>query len=631
MFGEDDIFEAVDKGDLLGVTQLLDKHGKEMLDTRDEDSLGKYTPFITAALKGHVEIMEVMYDSYGPSILQQKTDTGATALHAAAWGKNLAAVNQLLAWDPKLIDGRSNTKRTAFHEAADRNAVDVMKVIHAIKGNKVKELLAETDNGGNTALHMAVTYRDNLAAAAQLCEWSGGQLLDIKNNEGVTPWDMAAEKPKMRKAIEKYKQSGSSPGFQGAGVSSSSEQPEDLQSCPARDDIFEPVTKGSVPAVIQLIDKHGKKILETRHEDTGAKATPFIVAARWGYVAIMNIMYIRYGPSILQQRDNTNASALHWAAFYMHLEVVNQLLVWDPKLIDARNDTKQTAFHKATESDAVDVMKAMHAIKGNALLTETDNNEDTALHRAIDCGKSAAAAQLCEWGGPQLLHIRNNKGVTPWDMSAEMPTMRKAIEKYMAMSIFEAVDKGDLLGVTQILDKHGKEMLDTRDEELGATPFIEAAAKGHVAIMKVMYDRYGSSILQQRDNNGRTALHWAAWGKKLAAVNQLLAWDPKLIDARSNTVFYTAVQREAVDVMKAVRAIKGNKQKELLTETGYDGKTALHVAASWGRPDAAVQLLEWGGSQGSQLLDTKNDEGVTPWDMTAEKPKMRKAIEKYKQ
>jgi len=62
-----------------------------------------------------------------------------------------------------------------------------------------------------------------------------------------------------------------------------------------------------------------------------------------------------------------------------------------------------------------------------------------------------------------------------------------------------------------------------------------------------------------------------------------------------------------------------------------DGKTALHVAASWGRPDAAVQLLEWGGSQGSQLLDTKNDEGVTPWDMTAEKPKMRKAIEKYKQ
>mmetsp|Transcript_27869 Transcript_27869/g.69582 ORF Transcript_27869/g.69582 Transcript_27869/m.69582 type:complete len:147 (+) Transcript_27869:250-690(+) len=146
--------------------------------------------------------MKVMYDRYGPSILQQRDIGDQTALHWAAWGTKLAAVNQLLAWDPKLIDARDRTKRTAFHAAADHDAVDVMKAMCAIKG---KDLLTETDDNGDTALHVALTM-GHLAAAAQLLEWGGPQLLEIKNDEGVTPWDMTAEKPKMRKAIEKYKQ-----------------------------------------------------------------------------------------------------------------------------------------------------------------------------------------------------------------------------------------------------------------------------------------------------------------------------------------------------------------------------------------------------------------------------------------
>ncbi|CEM02677.1 unnamed protein product, partial [Vitrella brassicaformis CCMP3155] len=94
-------------------------------------------------------------------------------------------------------------KRTASHKAAHNGAVDAMVAIHAIKGNA---LLTETDHMGDTPLHLAAGRPFATAAAAQLLEWGGAQLLDIKNDEGVTPWEIAAEKPKMRKAIEKYKQ-----------------------------------------------------------------------------------------------------------------------------------------------------------------------------------------------------------------------------------------------------------------------------------------------------------------------------------------------------------------------------------------------------------------------------------------
>ncbi|CEM07000.1 unnamed protein product [Vitrella brassicaformis CCMP3155] len=92
--------------------------------------------------------------------------------------------------------------------------------------------------------------------------------------------------------------------------------------------------------------------------------------------------------------------------------------------------------------------------------------------------------------------------------------------------------------------------------------------------------------------SGRNALHWAAREGHVAAVNKLMEWDPKLIDARNEhgtTPFIKAANKGHVDVMKA--------------------------------------LLEWGGGA---LLDIKNIFGDTPWDKAEGKPEIREIMQKYK-
>jgi len=99
--------DAARRGDEEAVTQLMNTHGVDFVERE---------LFLEAALQGHVGIMSVMYKSK-PDVLLQTNKTGETAMHLAAYHGHLAAVDQLLEWDPKLIDARGAvTKHTHVSE-----------------------------------------------------------------------------------------------------------------------------------------------------------------------------------------------------------------------------------------------------------------------------------------------------------------------------------------------------------------------------------------------------------------------------------------------------------------------------------------------------------------------------------
>ncbi|CEM06989.1 unnamed protein product [Vitrella brassicaformis CCMP3155] len=145
------IFDAVVAGDVEWARLLVEEMGSEILDIRN----GKgWTPFIRATMLGHADMMSLMHESK-PDVLQQITEDGYTALHFAAANGHVAAVNKLLAWDPKLIDARD--KSGGIHDGC--------------RG----------------------------------LEWGGGALLNIENNRGKTPWGLANDKPEIREIMRPYK------------------------------------------------------------------------------------------------------------------------------------------------------------------------------------------------------------------------------------------------------------------------------------------------------------------------------------------------------------------------------------------------------------------------------------------
>mmetsp|Transcript_16339 Transcript_16339/g.46486 ORF Transcript_16339/g.46486 Transcript_16339/m.46486 type:complete len:116 (+) Transcript_16339:826-1173(+) len=112
--------------------------------------------------------MSVMYEKYGPAILQQTNEAGQTALFAAQFD-NAAAVAQLLEWEPKLLDGRGNDGATPFHYAAYEGSVHALEAMFA-KGGKYL-LKQKTKPEGHTALHIAANKAWNGAAGSS---WESG-------------------------------------------------------------------------------------------------------------------------------------------------------------------------------------------------------------------------------------------------------------------------------------------------------------------------------------------------------------------------------------------------------------------------------------------------------------------------
>ncbi|CEM22044.1 unnamed protein product [Vitrella brassicaformis CCMP3155] len=267
-----DIFEAVRANDIQSVAHLIDTE-KEILDKR----WSGMTPFIVAAREGHVGIITVMYESKRDTP-QQRDSRGWNALHWAAQENRVAVVKQLLKWDPSLIDAR--------------------------------------------------------------------------NEDGRTPWDLGEKKPEIREIMEKYK-------------SAHAAQPAP----PVKyRDIFAAVKANDVQSVAHLIDTE-KEILDKRE-------------GGWWKVCNREA-----------DRNEPGWNAIHWAATNGHVAAVNKLLEWDPKLIDARTNKGGTPFMEAAFWGRVDVMEAMYA-KRKDLLTQTDDDGYTALHHAVLNDKSAAVSQL---------------------------------------------------------------------------------------------------------------------------------------------------------------------------------------------------------------------------------------------
>ncbi|CEM24636.1 unnamed protein product [Vitrella brassicaformis CCMP3155] len=292
--------------------------------------------------------------------------------------------------------------------------------------------------------------------------------------------------------------------------------------------------------------------------DWDAEITFFLLAAGLGNFGIMKVMY-ESKPDVLQQTDKYDYSALHFAARHGCLAAVNQVLEWDPKLIDGRTDAGYTPFMKAAAFGHVNVMMALYAKREDkqALLTGTDKMGSTALHSAALHDHSAAVSQLLEWGGGALLDIKSRLGGTPWDLAKHNRKIRDIMQKYM--DVFEAVKANDVQSVHRLIDVQGKDILDSQDDEFpwkrtpfiaavqyvwrhcpalcsqggqsccrqsaagcGWTPFILAAAYGNVDVMQLLFAKGGGTkLLTKQDNTGDTALHRAALNDHSAAVSQL--------------------------------------------------------------------------------------------------------------
>ncbi|GFY64033.1 hypothetical protein TNIN_144601 [Trichonephila inaurata madagascariensis] len=134
-----------------------------------------------------------------------------------------------------------------------------------------------------------------------------------------------------------------------------------------------------------------------------------------------------------------------------------------------------------------------------------------------------------------------------------------------------------------------------------------------------------STVINARDRNGYSPLHWIAYHGNQSVLKQILdvGIDITHISNKGNTALHIAVSRghrEIVEIM--LQRAKGCKLKKLLnTRTTMTGSGALHVATQMGNLEIVKCLLKYGA-----VYDIRNNKFETPWHL-AQDPLIYKLLD----
>ena len=176
-----DLFQAVQKGDVAGVEKAL-VSGADINEKneRAETALTSHTALMSAAWKGHLEVVKLLLERNADVNIQDKL--GRTALISAAW-KNYLEVVELLLERNSDVNIQTVSGQTALIIAAWRNYLEVAKLL--LERNSDVNI---QDKSGQTALIIAAN-EGHLEMVKFLLK--NGADIGLENHDGETALKLA--------------------------------------------------------------------------------------------------------------------------------------------------------------------------------------------------------------------------------------------------------------------------------------------------------------------------------------------------------------------------------------------------------------------------------------------------------
>nr|XP_018910579.1 PREDICTED: uncharacterized protein LOC109039535 [Bemisia tabaci] len=570
-------------------------------------SVGGISPIHFACTKGvSVNLLRTLI-AKGANI-NDKSVEGATPLHLAAQHDHIELVKFLL-------DKGANPNATCS------SSLSVLH--HAVKGGSVKTvelLLTETDADLSNELLLIAVLKGHQQVARILLK-HGADVNSAEMTTGKTPLHIAVEKGNqgLAELLLKYrphldvldKEKGSTPLIlavknkllttvkvlveRGANVNA-----------PGRGNVFPiniAISQGLVDIVKVLFNRgayfeipsNGKNsntgpLINVARKVGNSKLITILesVAKLFTAVEKSNIHEIKCcieAGSIVNARDSSGRTVLHFAVSNKNLEIVNMLLAQGADLTLATNKGN-LPLHLAVAASDISIIKTLllHARKLDltkynfVVNAATSEKKATALHVAAEKDNFDIVKLLIENGA--VFNAKNKAGKTPVRLSSskEMTNYFDSIE-----SLFKALKEGDGPEEVANILVSQRSVMNARHVDGGWTLLYWAISEGHSDLANVLVNNGADYFLVT--NKGTSPLHIAASKGDCKAVKALL---------------------------NRAKSDNPAKVEDLLDAFTVNGSTALHVAANVDvvrclLQEGAIYNIRNGANKTAQEL-TKNDE-----------------------
>ncbi|MFA5999287.1 MAG: ankyrin repeat domain-containing protein [Candidatus Babeliales bacterium] len=316
------------------------------------------------------------------------------------------------------------------------------------------------------------------------------------------------------------------------------------------------------------------------------------VAAEVGNAhAVKNL--IEKGLSVTDKTLTTGKSPLHAAYQCSALcesfdpAVVQLLVDKNPSLVNERDGTGRTALHWAVLGDNPDMLKELLAQRANPDIK--DDNDYIALDYAILTGNAVIAEILLRHFGDSYAHFDKETILKlmsrfAYDLDSNGTSQRNYhfSSERLNEFLFAAAAKGSSASIVALLIENG--VNPNVQANCGCTPLKIAAQNGHAEVLRALLAAHAD--LNATDANGFTHLHVAAEKGNVEIVRALLTARANLnaADASGFTPLHMAAQNGHVETVRELVAAHA----DLNIQTNK-GSTSLHTAVRENSFETAVR------------------------------------------
>jgi ankyrin repeat protein len=568
----------------------------------------EYNSLLEAARRGYVDGVDTMIENQADCNTVSKT-LMLSALQLASRLGNADLVQRLLDSGASLTS-TDNTGYDALKYAAEGGFHRVVEVLlnhsFTVMTNRTEDIVGTSSceridmdakaKCGNTAIHLAAA--GGHSAVVQLLLTKNAKL-GLMNNDGHTPLHVACQAGFVG-VVEQLISVVSNSQANEDNPSEKRPIPDEENSGPSEATALSPIelaVKCQHLQVVKLLLR--PNLVVTR--DSSFKA--LFLACQLGYVDIAEALFQLYQNRAYLKDDDSDQdgdgnTALHIAAKYGKVEIMDMILTQEYVPIDYLNKQRETALHLAAEAGHVNVCDTLLRQGASTTIVASDH---TPIHYAAKAGHVPAVKILLQHSptkadGP-LLHLAVTQG------SEEMTRAIIASSNSGTVPVLDwKNDDGDTAVHVAIHNLHAHliPVLNEAGVDMGITnnnretPFFLAVEAGELDAVEQLFATGADIKLDEPNNAGISPLMMMCMELDYQGVGSRIEMSKR------------------VDPLRAI--LKSDKKVLVDRKHPKTGRTALHYSTDLGKPDElALSLLAAHADPNIQ-----NSRGSTPLFLAAE-------------
>ncbi|XP_067043687.1 transient receptor potential cation channel subfamily A member 1-like isoform X3 [Acropora muricata] len=371
--------------------------------------------------------------------------------------------------------------------------------------------------------------------------------------------------------------------------------------------------KGNLRAIEVLLSE-GKVPVNLEDND---KATPLHTAALVGQTQV--IQKLIYNGGDLSLRDNDGFTPFHLAAREGHLQAFKDMLNNAKKvglslstLLNSPDNYGEVCLHMAVKNGHTEIVEL--CLDSGADMSKAQADYSTPIHLACCQGNLDITKMLVKRGAK--IECEDGNGLTPLlraSLEGHVPIIEYLLEQGAQLypttetctpsPIMCAVKRSQHAAVKYFLARGFP--LDKYTDAKWRTPLHVAVACADLQTVDLLLERGGDSLLEKRDQYGKTAIHYAAATCNVDKLNRLIyvGADVRAKDNDEKIALHFAAENGVICVVKALLSAC----PESVNDIDYASRTPLHYAARKGRVEACTHLLSNGAA-----VDYRDDDRHTP-------------------